>query len=106
MSCLSDANPDLRVFWRTAPFAADNNLTTIAVNETRLINVAARYECSHSSICTVVDTERLLMSKSIGEDRLAGDTTAHFNGLARLTMIQLLLRAMDLTSTSPLPPLD
>jgi hypothetical protein len=102
LNCIHESNSDARVFWRTAPYAYFNYSTghTAAVNnEVQQVNKFARAECLNHSYCTLVDAEKLLRHKSVGAERIAGDTGAHYGSLARLAVIQLLLRAMDLTST-------
>lgn len=102
LSCLT-RSPEKRIFWRTAPYAfagATKELMdrTLAIEkEMQLINKAGRTACAEVRQCVIVDAEKLLESKSMGADRLAGDTSSHYNSLARLTIVQLLLRAMVLT---------
>lgn len=103
LTCLTRA-PQRRVFWRTAPYAyfggtdVDRIRTMVIEEETQIFNRAARTACSRFPRCTIVDAELLLRHKSVGPDRLAGDSPEHFGSVARLAMIQLLLRAMKLTA--------
>jgi hypothetical protein len=66
--------------------------------ELQEINKIARAECLKRGYCTLVDAEKLLRHKSLGAERIGGDTPQHFGSLARLAVIQLLIRAMDVTS--------
>lgn len=104
LTCLTRGSKR-KVFWRTAPYAyfggtpAGRNQTARIELETQLFNRAARTVCARFAQCVIVDAELLLRHKSVGADRLAGDSPEHFGSVARLAMIQLLLRAMALTGT-------
>lgn len=107
LTCLT-RDPQRRVFWRTAPYAyfggsdSERNHTSRVDSETHMFNHAAKTVCARFTQCVIVDAELLLRHKSVGADRLAGDSPEHFGSVARLAMIQLLLRAMHY-SNSPLP---
>jgi hypothetical protein len=105
LNCIHGANSTTRVFWRTAPYAYFDYSSghTHAVNkEVHEVNKIARVECLKRKYCTLVDAEKLLQHRSLGVERINGDSAEHFGSLARLVLIQLVVRAIDLTSTAPL----
>jgi hypothetical protein len=103
LTCLSKKN--YSVFWRTAPYAdfgsGRQNMTVKVQTETQMFNQAARESCKNFPRCVLVDAELLLRHRSFDADRLAGDSSEHFGSLARLSMVQLFLRAMKLTGSFP-----
>jgi hypothetical protein len=100
LNCIHNANSTIRIIWRTAPYVYldySSYYTKAENKELQEINKLARVECLKRSYCTLVDAEKLLRHKSLGAERIKGDTPQHFGSLARLAVIQLLMRAMDLT---------
>jgi hypothetical protein len=97
----STSNPNgktRRVYWRTAPnsYYENQEETTRVNNFLHTLNANASAACTSHEGCVVLDAATLLEPRSLGDNRIRGDTPHHYGSDARVAILQLHMHLIDM----------